>query len=518
MATPVRAPARAVRPGFGQSRPTMAGRGEQFPGVDAWLLFLFLHVLLVTAIRTNTLLATFHALGTAAVGFHALCFKTPERIVYVLGYVAASEPIWRVARAMVFYETAKFLVAGFSILAILKFRLLGRANKAPLFYFLCLLPSLAVLPGFDRELISFNLSGPFALAMATLFFSCLRINALMLRKLFLVTMAPIFGLASGATLKTLTTEVSNFGTSRVASAGLGQNQASTIFGLGLLLAFFYLFVDRHNKQFRLLMAIAGVWCIIQAGLTFSRGGVATAIGAIGVASFLLLRDRHSRTSTFLRIGLLVVLAAYVVVPRLNAFTGGAFGNRFTSTDLTGRDRIMKSDLEAFKEHPMFGIGPGQSKDFHGRHMGRRYGTHTEYSRLLAEHGSFGIMAFLFLAWMSAKRLRRPSPVSAAMSAGFTAWTLLYMFHAAMRTAAASFVFALGAAYLMAEVPAAAKRVARSRSSRLAPLGQHCGLPSGPPHPADAFGTRRLPGPAPSSSTSVSRDRISHRPGHGTDTG
>ncbi len=431
---------------------TPASRGRRLVA-GPWVWFILLHAPLVVAMKLSPLVATAHALLTAAVGFRCLRFPAPEYVIYVIGYVAASEPLWRVSRALIFYESGKYLVAALSIFAIIRFRLLPRCDKLPLFYFMLLLPSVLMLPELDRRQVSFNLSGPFALAMCSLFLSTQRISVEMLRKLFLVIQAPILGLAFIATFSTVTTENINFYASKVAAGGLGNNQSSSILGLGLLIAFLYVFIDRHHRPLRWFMAAVGIWCAAQASLTFSRGGVATAIGAIAAASVFLLRDRRSRGALMLRIGLLVLLAAYVVIPQLNVITSGAFTDRFTSRHLTGRDRIMEADLMAFRENPLFGVGPGQSKAYHARTF-RMSSSHTEYTRLLAEHGLLGLAAMLLLVWMVGSRLmRRAPPASKALAAGFTTWTLLFMFHAAMRMAAVSFIFALGAAYLLANAPA-----------------------------------------------------------------
>jgi O-antigen ligase len=349
---------------------------------------------------------------------------------------------------MVFYESGKYAIAGFAILALLRYRLLSRSDKTPLIYFLLLLPSLLVLPEFDRRQISFNLSGPFALAMCTLFLSTQKISAEGLKKIFQATLAPILGLTFVATFSTVTTEDIDY-SSKVAAGGLGNNQASSIFGLSLLLGFFYLFIDRRNRFLRVVAAVIAVWCGAQAALTFSRGGVVTAIGAIAAASFFLLRDRRVRGALVIRVGLFVVLAASLVVPQLNTMTEGALARRFSSTHLTGRDKIMKADMIAFRENPVFGVGPGGSKVYHARTF-RLSSSHTEYSRLLAEHGLFGLAAMLLLGWMAFRRLVRSSPhLSTGLAAGFTVWALLFMFHASMRMAAVSFVFALGSAHLAA---------------------------------------------------------------------
>ncbi len=417
-----------------------------------WFWFFLLHVPLVVAIKASALVATGHALAVFALGLRSLTRKTPERLIFIMGYIVASEPLWRVGRAVIFYESGKYALAGLAILAILRYRLLARSEKAPLLFFLLLLPSLLVLPAFDRRQISFNLSGPFALAMCTVFLSTQRIPARAFRKLALVTLAPIMGLAAAATFSTVTTENINFYTSKVAAGGVGNNQASSILGLGLLLAFLFLFVERHNKHLRWLTATVGIWCGAQAALTFSRGGVVTALGAIAAASFFLLRDRRTRSALVVRISLLVLLAGYVVVPQLDALTGGKLKTRFSSRHLTGRDRIIEADLLAFRENPFLGVGPGGAKRYHARTF-RWSSAHTEYSRLLAEHGLFGLTALLILFWMALRRATRSAPLAPkALSAALSVWALLFMFHSAMRMAAAAFVFALGAAYLLAEAP------------------------------------------------------------------
>ncbi|HEX9733115.1 MAG TPA: O-antigen ligase family protein [Thermoanaerobaculia bacterium] len=436
-------------------------RSRVASGSAGLILFMLLHVPLVMAVRANPTIATAHALAVGMAGLAALGLRTPERLIYVMGYAMASEPLWRIGKAMVFYESAKYLIAGLSILGILCFRLSSRTDKTPLVYFALLLPSLLVLPGFDRQQISFNMSGPFALAMCTLFLSALRVSTEQLRKLILTILAPILGLVVVATFATVTTEELDYG-SKVASGGLGNNQASSYFGLGLLLGFLYLFVDRRQRTLRWLAIVVAIWCGAQAALTFSRGGVATAVGAIAAASFFLLRDRRARGALVARIGLLAVLAVSVVVPQLNAFTEGALERRFTDTHLTGRDRIIEADLIAFRENPLFGVGPGESKAYHALTF-RRSSSHTEYSRLLAEHGLFGLAALALLGWMVFRRLvRSSSSLGTAMAAGFTVWTLLFMFHAAMRMAAASFIFALGAVYLATQDPQPSRMRLRRR--------------------------------------------------------
>ncbi len=436
--------------------PSVRRRPVKSPNYDL-LVFLAVHLPLAMILKSSVALATAHALCTFAVGLVlATGARTPERLLYVLGYIVASEPLWRVSKAMVFYEFGKYALAALSILGLIRFRLWPRADKSVLVFFLLLLPSLMVLPRFDRQAISFNLSGPFSLAMATLFLSALEIRPRVLGRILLVTIAPILALAFVATFMTMTTESINFYTSKIAAGGVGKNQASSILSLGGVLAFFYLFIEPRGRSMRFLVGAAGVWCMAQGVLTFSRGGIATALGAVAVAGFFLLRDRRSRGAFVLRSALIAVVAAYMIVPVIDSVTGGAFRDRFADTNLTGRDKLIKADLAAFVEHPILGVGPGEAAQYHSSFFRAQTSAHTEYSRLLAEHGSLGLMAMLLLFWMTLKRLLRPAPLRGkAIAVGLTVWCLLFMFHAAMRMAAAPFAFALASARLLSDDPARA---------------------------------------------------------------
>jgi hypothetical protein len=108
---------------------------------------------------------------------------------------------------------------------------------------------------------------------------------------------------------------------------------------------------------------------------------------------------------------------------------------------------------------------------------RAIAAHTEFSRLLSEHGTFGLVALLVFIGAAVANLRRAVDArSRAVIAGLSAWSALFMMSAAMRILAPSFAFGIG--FLGAAVPAgegatdivgAAPRV-RSRARRsLRPL-------------------------------------------------
>jgi hypothetical protein len=74
--------------------------------------------------------------------------------------------------------------------------------------------------------------------------------------------------------------------------------------------------------------------------------------------------------------------------------------------------------------------------------------HTEYSRLLAEHGIFGLWAMFLMAGMSLYVfLKAPNTWARGVILACILWALAEMTHAAMRIAAISFLLALPFALL-----------------------------------------------------------------------
>jgi uncharacterized membrane protein YdjX (TVP38/TMEM64 family) len=94
---------------------------------------------------------------------------------------------------------------------------------------------------------------------------------------------------------------------------------------------------------------------------------------------------------------------------------------------------------------------GQSPYYHIPYFGYLKNTHTEYSRLLAEHGIFGAAVIVLLFSLALVRVfRRGSPLAGGITMGFTVWGLLYMMHSATRMVAPSFAIGLAAARFLPE--------------------------------------------------------------------
>ena len=306
------------------SRETVQEPALSDPGFSQVAVLLMVHFVLAYVMKQSSLVSTAHALLTLVIGLYALTRKDrPELLAYVLAYIAGVELIWRGAGFQLFYETGKYSLIGFSILGVLLQSSRLSPSKWGLAFVALLAPSLYVLPFFDRQLVAFNLAGPVALGFAAFYFSTLRLNLAQFKRLLLAMLVPAVSLGFLALFFTVTTSDIQFtgGSIRETSAGIGSNQVSSILGLAVICTYAYALVEKRISSLRWLMILLTFVMLAQAMLTFSRGGLWTAIGAILVSAVLLLRNQRARTAMLISALVLVPVFIYFIFPALNAFTG-----------------------------------------------------------------------------------------------------------------------------------------------------------------------------------------------------
>lgn len=413
------------------------------------LFFWLLHIPLGILNGQNEIVATIHAWGTLAIAFYFILRNhRPIYIVYLIGYIAAAEPLWR-TNAIAFYEFAKYAISVCLILATIRQNRLRQIDFRPILYFCLLLPSLTVLPEFDREAISFNLSGPLVLALSLMYFGTVTIRQEELIFFVYIVLAPIVGIYANALFFTVRVENIVFvqASNSIAAGNSGPNQISAILGLGALLAFLALITFNQRKLLKVFLLIFLVGMISQSALTFSRGGLYAAVGAILLATLILLRDQRLRITILLGELIGGLLISLIVLPLLNNFTGGQLLLRLQDPDTTGRDTAILSDWQQFVENPLLGVGPGQSEIGRVREL-RPTRAHTEYTRVLAEHGMFGGVALLVLFWVLVPHLfHARSSTAYAYKTILLAWVLVTMAHIATRMALPGVIAGIGIATL-----------------------------------------------------------------------
>jgi hypothetical protein len=101
--------------------------------------------------------------------------------------------------------------------------------------------------------------------------------------------------------------------------------------------------------------------------------------------------------------------------------------------LGNRELLARADIDLFLENPFLGVGPGMG--IYQRRNVVYAAAHTEYTRILSEHGSGGVLALLVLAIVLSNRyFKAPDALTRAWVVALAAWPLVEMAHAAMRVA------------------------------------------------------------------------------------
>lgn len=430
----------------------VSARQSRVFGAEVWdLAFLAAHVPLAVLLMVVPGLSLLHSLAAVAVGlWWASAPATRHRTLLAAAYVAGGDVLWRMTGGAVFYEFGKYAVIVLLLAHLVSARLrptpLGRVAVVS---FLLLIPSIALTVAevgavAARGEVSFNLSGPLALAVAALALSATDPARVPLRRLLVYLLAPVVGIGAIAGRATLAadeiyfTEESNF----VTSGGFGPNQVSALLGLGAVLAVL-LALHTTTRVWRWCFLGLAMVLLTQAVLTFSRGGVLNALICLAILGLHTLPNRRLRIGFALGALATLAVASELVLPALDRFTGGALEARYSDVDPGLRQRLAEKELEIWRENPILGVGPGMAKYRRELAFGKRIAAHTEYTRLLSEHGILGAGALVILLALAVTAyLRAPTALARGWVAVFAGWPLLEMSHAAMRVSVISFAFGL----------------------------------------------------------------------------
>lgn len=439
----------ATRPApSNERRSTTTSLLERFgTSSSAFLAIVAASAFLGAVVSRSATVATLHLLVTlGSVLFIGLTAKSPAPILAIIIYAGTCDVFWRSAAARGPWEGAKYaLIFGFAFIAI---RFVRRPRNASLAIGLLVLLIPGVVVGVAsfgplvaREYVVANLAGLIALALGTLVCTNLRVSEAEARGVYLLALSPAVSIAAIAAIATATSSDLGFGTESnfAAAGGFGPVQVSSVLCFGALLCILVMLQSTAPSGTRILALATGTWLVGQAVLTFSRGGVFSlvlAVAAIGLTSFTLSGQRGR---TVIAVGLLVVVALQIM-SWAGAFTDGASEERFASTDSTNRSTLARADLELFLEHPLLGVGVGQAK--YKRDFPVQAAPHTEYSRLLAEHGIFGLGVLVALGVLSFRMVQAGTGWWRMAAVGLIVMTLTQMAHSATRIGCIALGFAL----------------------------------------------------------------------------
>jgi len=421
--------------------------GSAGPAGLGWVIGLSAAVGLMAS--RSEALATLHLLVTFAVlGAACLRARGPAPILGITAYAGLCDVFWRMTGASGPYEGAKYaLLIGFGAV-LLRFVRRPRRPGLPILLILLLIPgavlgTLVLGAGAAREQLVANLAGPVALALGVLACVNIRVTDRSTRYLYLVSLGPCISVATVATAATVTAadlrfeDSSNF----VASGGFGPVQVSSLLSFGGLLCILLLLQAGTTLRMRLLLLATAVWLVGQAVLTFSRGGLFSlvlSVSCVGIAS-LTVGGQRVRV---LVLAVVLGMAGLQILTVAGVFTGGASDERYASTDTTNRGDLAQADLQLFYEHPALGVGVGVSKT--ARDFNVEAAPHTEYTRLLAEHGVAGALAIVILVLLAIRAIRRGVGWYRLASVGLVIMSFAQMSHSATRIGAIAFGFTIAA--------------------------------------------------------------------------
>lgn len=440
------------------------------PRLVAAAAFVAAHVVLALLVRAVPGVATVHAVLVLAVGLMiAISTRRLQNVAAVVAYIAGAEVFWRMTKAGVFWEFGKYSMIAVMLVAIARLKVRRNAALA-LTYIGLLLPSIALtFTALDvvmaREEVSFNLAGPLAIACAVIFFSSVQLTVNELRATFVAAIGPIIAVSTMVFVKTgdLASVVFGNGSNSSTSGGFGPNQVSAVLGLGLMLLML-LSLDRRLKLW-VRLALLGPAAVLafQTILTFARGGILFALAGIFAAMFVLVRaNRNARIGVVLIALFSYAIGTYVIEPRLEQDTNGQLSVRYANTQSSGRDQIIDAELGFFRDNIALGVGPGVGMQLR-MESGEIGPSHTEYSRMLAEHGLLGLVSLVCLLIIYARAVLGARSVgSRAVAAALVTWTALFLAVYATRIAAPA--FAIGLAFALPKPPAPRRTLGDPRPS------------------------------------------------------
>lgn len=380
-----------------------------------------------------------------------------NEVLFVAAYLVGSEVFLRMTHGNPFHELTKYSVIIFMVMGMI-YSGISKGATSFWIYLFFLIPGVFVATetlNFHtdiRKAIMFNLSGPLCLGFSAIYCHRRRFTIEELNNLLLFLLLPIVSTLTYIFLYTPSIKevVTDTQSNHETSGGFGPNQVATIIGLGVFILFTRIVLQSKGKWLLFLNVLLCVLMTFRGIVTFSRGGMMTA--GLMIVLFLAILFLFTNTKSRFRIlqtvsiGLLLLTGVWLYS---SSQTSGLIERRYANegvhgqkkeSQLSGREDLISSELKMFLDNPVFGIGVGKNKEFREETTGIQAASHNEITRMLAEHGSFGLIGFLILLIVPFV-LYLDNKMHIYMLSFYVFW-LLTLNHAAMRTAAPAFIYAL----------------------------------------------------------------------------
>ncbi len=382
--------------------------------------------------------------------------KNNEALI-AAAYVVGSEVFLRMTGGNPLYEISKYGVMVFILIG-MYYSGFSKGAMPYWIFLLLLIPSVIISTAtlnFDtniRKAIAFNISGPVCLGLASLYTFRRKIALQEMNNILLSLGLPIISCMVYLTFYTpnvqevITGTESNFQT----SGGYGPNQVATVLGLGMFVFFSRFILDSKTKFQIIINLIIALNITYRGMLTFSRGGMIT--GFLMIVLLVVFLYFKSNFGGKLKLNYIIVLLVFAMLGTWSytSFqTGGLINKRYSNQDaagrvkqsqFTGREDIAQNEINTFLKNPIFGVGVGKGAEIREDETGVKALSHDEITRMLAEHGTLGIVGLLIL-FFTPLVLYLENKFNMFLLC-FVAFWFLTINHAAMRTAAPAFVYSL----------------------------------------------------------------------------
>jgi hypothetical protein len=382
--------------------------------------------------------------------------KQNEALV-AAAYVVGSEVFLRMTGGNPLYEISKY---GVMVFIFMGMYYSGFSKSAtPYWLFLLLLVPSVVLTTFVLDFetnlknsIAFNISGPVCLGVASIYAYRRKIPLDQMNTILLSMGLPIVSCMVYLTFYTpnIRDVITSTQSSYETSGGFGPNQVATVLGLGMFVFFSRIILESRTKFMLALNLIIAINMSYRGMVTFSRGGMIT--GFLMIILLLLFLYAKSNYTGKVKLHYIIVFigVAMVVTWTYTSFqTGGLINKRYANQDaagrvkesqFTGREEVAKGEIDIFLKNPIFGVGVGKGVEVRKAETGDGTLSHDEITRMLAEHGTLGIVGLLIL-FFTPLVLYLENKFNMFLLC-FLAFWFLTINHAAMRTAAPAFVYSL----------------------------------------------------------------------------
>jgi O-antigen ligase len=386
--------------------------------------------------------------------------KTRNRnneVLIVAAYIVGSEVFLRMTGGNILYEFSKY---GVMIFLLMGMYYSGFSkNSVPFWiYLLFLLPGVVVatetlnLQSDLRTSIAFNISGPVCLGIASIYTYNRKILFSQLNTILLTLGLPIISTTVYLILYTpeLKTILVSTGSNPATSGGFGPNQVATVLGIGMFIFFTRLILASKTKLLFIINLIILFNIVFRGLVTFSRGGMLTGFIIIILFLVMLYKDISNYARSRLYILFVFLIAAFVLTwMYTSSQTSGLIDKRYANQDakgrvkesqFTGREEIWDSEIAAFEDHPVFGVGVAKGLEIRKEKTGEIVTSHNEITRTIAEHGTMGIIALL-IVFFTPFFLYLDNKQNIFIFCFLIFW-LMTINHAAMRIATPAFVYSL----------------------------------------------------------------------------